>query len=60
MTEQGKSKYITEAQPLSDDDLLAHLAGERTYAAPLVGSDGLCCATVLDIDMGDRKHLRLR
>jgi hypothetical protein len=55
MTDQGKSKYITEAQPLSDDDLLAHLAGERTYAAPLVGSDTMCCATVMDIDQGGQE-----
>jgi hypothetical protein len=55
MTEQGKSKYITEAQPLSDDDLLAHLGGTCTYAAPLIGTDGLCCATVLDIDQGGQE-----
>lgn len=53
MTRPGASaKYYTVHAALDDAQLAAHLAGSETYAAPLIGRDGLAGAGVIELDIG--------
>jgi hypothetical protein len=44
--------------PISDAALAAHLAGRATYAAPLIGADGMTSEAALDIDAGGEEAVR--
>ena len=52
------SKYTRIPGALSDRQLADHLAGRATYAAALIGADGLACAGALDIDQGGESAVR--
>ena len=43
-------KYTTVKAPLTDGQLLDHLAGRSTYAAYLIGADGLVSAACIELD----------
>src|SRR6185369_6931633 len=47
-------KYKTFQARLTDREIGDHLAGSRTYAAPLIGSTGLAIAAAGDFDTGGR------
>src|SRR3712207_3388979 len=44
------AKYTDRTGSLTDDDLTAHLDGSQTWAASLIGRDGLSREGALDID----------
>jgi len=52
MTATGKAKYYTVHQPLTDDQIAAHLTGSATYAVPLIGTDELAGAGLIEQDTG--------
>lgn len=59
MCEPGSPvRYITYAHPITDSEIRAHLRGDLTLAAPLVGADGLAYAAALDIDHGGTGAVR--
>jgi len=52
MTATGQAKYFTVQKPLTDDQLRAHLLGQATYAVPLIGTDELARAGLIEQDGG--------
>jgi hypothetical protein len=52
MTATGKAKYYTVHEKLSDDQIAAHLLGQATYAIPLIGTDELASAGLIEQDAG--------
>lgn len=54
---QADKKYTKIHQPISDQALVAHLAGHITLAASLIGPSGLTQHAALDIDHGGRAAL---
>jgi hypothetical protein len=59
MCEPGSPvRYITYPHPITDSEIRAHLRGDLTLAAPLVGADGLASAAALDIDHGGVRAVR--
>jgi hypothetical protein len=54
----SRCTYTTLHHPISDSEIHAHLRGQLTLAAPLVGADGLAYAAALDIDHGGAGALR--
>jgi hypothetical protein len=51
MTRPGsKGKYYTTHTPITDEQIRAHLIGAATYAVPLIGSDGLASAALVELD----------
>lgn len=59
MCEAGSPvRYITYPHPITDAEIRAHLRGDLTLAAPLVGADGLASVAALDIDHGGTGAVR--
>jgi hypothetical protein len=52
------AKYLKRHHPLTDAALIAHLTGNETFAAPLIGSDGFTREVALDIDAGGEGAIR--
>jgi hypothetical protein len=53
MTGPGvERKFITIHHPITDRELDAHLAGQLTLAAPLIGPDDLAYMAAIDLDVG--------
>jgi hypothetical protein len=48
----AKAKYYKRFHALTDAEIVAHLKGRATFAAPLIGSDGFAREVALDIDQG--------
>ena len=45
-------------QAITDEAIAEHLSGRATYAAPLIGADGLTYEVALDIDAGGEEAVR--
>lgn len=54
----AQAKYTRTPGALTERQLADHLAGRATYAAALMGADGLACAGALDIDQGGEPAVR--
>lgn len=50
--EQTGRKYVRRHSPLTGELLAAHLAGEQTLAAPLIGPDDLAHCWAVELDTG--------
>jgi hypothetical protein len=51
-------KFINVHHPITDRELDAHLAGQLTLAAPLIGPDDLAYIAAIDLDVGGEIALR--
>jgi hypothetical protein len=51
-------KFIKVHHPITDRELDAHLAGQLTLAAPLIGPDDLAYIAAIDLDAGGETALR--
>lgn len=51
MNPKGDSaKYTTIHEPLADEQIAAHILGRSTYAAIVIGADGLTSAACIELD----------
>ncbi len=55
---QADRKYTDYRQPITDQQIVAHLDGRITLAAPMIGPDGLARAAALDVDSGGTTALK--
>lgn len=55
---QADRKYTEYHRPITDQQIVAHLRGQITLAAPMIGPDGLAQAAALDVDAGGVAALR--
>ena len=57
MTNAGSAKYLRVHTPITDADLIAHIAGDITLATQLV-TNGLSCTAACDLDAGGEAAVR--
>jgi hypothetical protein len=55
----AKAKYYKRFHSLTDVELVSHLEGRATFAAPLIGRDGFTREVALDIDDGGVEAVRI-
>ncbi len=53
-------KYLTVHAEITDDQIVAHIAGTETYAVNLIGRDGFARAWTVDVDEGGTAAVRAR
>lgn len=54
----AKAKYYKRFHSLTDAEIVSHIEGKATFAAPLIGNDGFTREVALDVDVGGGEAIR--